>query len=397
MRSNEAAKNLAEKPRLTAAESQLAIQQMAESAKAPPDAKNRRLRADYIDKSVVIETEEGAGRKLRQVMQGRNLSSLGLAAIHSQFVHSGRACTIYLASLDSGAPVAIPAKIGRCRFVSGRVHEVVIKFDSAIDLRQFVKLNAADTRRYVAERKADKLEDSVELDSEPGRASGNALVIEDFESSRQLFAMWLTKLGLNVQQADTAAAADALIGKQSFDLIVVDAALAGESEGLALIRKLRGKKLSTPVICVGADSNQDSRGLAMAAGASDFLAKPFEKEDLHHAVVQLLRSDPYGPLQTAPIRSTLTGDADAAPLLEKFVDQIRTLADMLRSVANSGDVPGTVKICRRLVEGGKGYGLNPVSEVGSSVLANVQKDPSNVVRLRKDVDRLIHVLNRVQT
>ena len=144
-------------------------------------------------------------------------------------------------------------------------------------------------------------------------------------------------------------------------------------------------------------ANEAARLKATAVGCSDFLSKPFEREDLEYVAISLLRDDPFGPLQTSPIRSTLADDQDAAALLQKFVDQVRTLSDMLRSVISSNDVAGSAKICQRLVEGGKGYGFAPVSEVAQSALVTIQKDPKNLLRIRREIDRVIHVVNRMQS
>lgn len=390
------ADNRAERTRLTIVEAQTALQQMDNAAK-PADAKARRMRIPYTDQQVVLETEEGAGRKIRQALQGRNLSTFGLAAMHPQFVHSGRRCVVYLDSLETNAPVAIPAKIGRCRFVGGRVHEVAIRFEAPIDVRHFIRLNAADTRKYAAERKADNLETPETAAAKPARASGSALVVEDFESNRQLYAMWLGKIGLNALKAANSAQAEQILAEHPVNLILVDAQLGENDNGLVLARRLRARKLETPIICISADASEGTRAKAIAAGCTDFLPKPFQREELEHIAMALLRGDPYGPLQTTPIRSTLADDKDTLPLLEKFVDQVRTLADMLRTVINSNDVAGSAKICQRLTEGGTGYGFAAVSDVAKSAIATIAKDPKNLLRIRRDIDRVLHVVNRMQT
>ncbi len=85
-------------------------------------------------------------------------------------------------------------------------------------------------------------------------------------------------------------ASDALKYAQSeiYDGIVFDAALAGK-DGVSAVKSLRDKGVSTPVLIL---SNKDSvkdivRGLD--AGADDYVAKPFDQEELQARIRALTR------------------------------------------------------------------------------------------------------------
>jgi DNA-binding response OmpR family regulator len=90
--------------------------------------------------------------------------------------------------------------------------------------------------------------------------------------------------GLQLEQWDATGAAtgaEALreIETQPFDLIVLDWMLP-DCEGLEVVRQLRAKGSTTPVLLVTARGGNANRERAFEAGATDFLAKPFSFDEL---------------------------------------------------------------------------------------------------------------------
>lgn len=81
--------------------------------------------------------------------------------------------------------------------------------------------------------------------------------------------------------------------KQPFDLILMDISLSQGMNGLDLtkqIRKLDGMR-EVPIIVVSGHASSFDRQAALAAGCDDFLAKPFEIDDLNALVKQYLLAD----------------------------------------------------------------------------------------------------------
>jgi len=60
-----------------------------------------------------------------------------------------------------------------------------------------------------------------------------------------------------------------------YDCILLDLTLSGV-QGLDILKTLRAHDQATPVIIVTANDFSDVRAVCMQAGATDFLAKPFE-------------------------------------------------------------------------------------------------------------------------
>src|SRR5262249_42358875 len=66
---------------------------------------------------------------------------------------------------------------------------------------------------------------------------------------------------------------------QKYDVIVLDLLLPGE-RGLAILEKLRGEGIRTPVLVLTALGSVDERVTGLTRGADDYLVKPFAMPEL---------------------------------------------------------------------------------------------------------------------
>ena len=93
--------------------------------------------------------------------------------------------------------------------------------------------------------------------------------------------------GYRVLIASTGAAARALFGEVQPDLIILDLMLP-DTDGLSLITSFR-TLTSAPIIICSARHGQIDRVLGLKLGAAEFVAKPFELDDLEATVETVLR------------------------------------------------------------------------------------------------------------
>ena len=87
--------------------------------------------------------------------------------------------------------------------------------------------------------------------------------------------------------ADGAAANDAL-ATTAYDLVVLDIALP-KVDGLAVLRRLRDRRLQTPVLILTARDTLEDRVLGLDSGADDYLTKPFDLPEFEARVRALIR------------------------------------------------------------------------------------------------------------
>lgn len=78
----------------------------------------------------------------------RNISSGGIAILHSSYMHVGSICEVILPRAGLSA-VPVSGRVVRCRHVGGKVHEIGIKFNKPVEPRQFSAPNEGDLRRVL--------------------------------------------------------------------------------------------------------------------------------------------------------------------------------------------------------------------------------------------------------
>ena len=68
-------------------------------------------------------------------------------------------------------------------------------------------------------------------------------------------------------------------GMERFDVILLDR-VSGDLDALAILRRLRESGVDTPVLMLSASGDGGDRAEGLDAGADDYLARPFEAEEL---------------------------------------------------------------------------------------------------------------------
>lgn len=110
-----------------------------------------------------------------------------------------------------------------------------------------------------------------------------ALVVDDSRAVRMILARTLAELGFEVRQATNGREALELIDADpaAFRLVLLDWHMP-EMDGLELLRKLRSRpQLSAlVVVMVTTETDLDHVAEALAAGANEYIMKPFTRDIL---------------------------------------------------------------------------------------------------------------------
>lgn len=107
----------------------------------------------------------------------------------------------------------------------------------------------------------------------------HVLLVEDDELLGDGTCLALSQFGYVVDWVKDGKAALKTIFAETFDTIVLDLGLPKFS-GLDVLKAMRLKNISTPVLILTANNSIDSRVNGLDSGADDYLAKPFELEEL---------------------------------------------------------------------------------------------------------------------
>ena len=120
------------------------------------------------------------------------------------------------------------------------------------------------------------------------------LVVDDDRRIRDLLSRFLSSEGYRVTTAETAMEARAKLNSLSFDLLILDVMMPGES-GFDLAKAIRGNS-SVPILMLTARDAAESRIRGLEIGADDYLSKPFEPRELSLRIANILkRAQPAPP------------------------------------------------------------------------------------------------------
>ncbi|HWU08416.1 MAG TPA: response regulator transcription factor [Streptomyces sp.] len=165
------------------------------------------------------------------------------------------------------------------------------------------------------------------IDAAPGRV----LVVDDEKPLAQMVATYLTRAGYDVAQAHTGPDAVDAARAQEPDVVVLDLGLPG-MDGIEVCRKLR-ESSECYVLMLTARGDEEDKLTGLAAGADDYITKPFSVRELVARVAAVMRRPrtTVAAAEQARVFGDLTVDLTAheARLGEEPVGLTRTEFDLL--------------------------------------------------------------------
>jgi DNA-binding response OmpR family regulator len=112
------------------------------------------------------------------------------------------------------------------------------------------------------------------------------LIVEDDAAISDLIKLNLNMVGYETRQAYDGTQALEIIGKEEFDLILLDVMLP-KIDGFSIIGKIKHKDI--PVIFLTAKASIADKVQGLKMGADDYIVKPFESIELLARVEAVLR------------------------------------------------------------------------------------------------------------
>ena len=185
-------------------------------------------------------------------------------------------------------------------------------------------------------------------EGEPAADRPRLLIIEDEPDLRGYLTKLFTKDGYAVEAAADAATALTLLESNPPDLLITDVMLPGQS-GLDLLTTLRQDEgmVRLPVVVLTARADAETAIGAFAAGADDFVVKPFNSAELlarvraHHQMSQLrdvavdAAETTVGQLRQALQTNRTTGTAVGIVMTRYELDSERAFKVLVRTSQQS--------------------------------------------------------------
>ncbi|MFC3442742.1 response regulator transcription factor [Sphingobium rhizovicinum] len=164
----------------------------------------------------------------------------------------------------------------------------------------------------------------------------SVLLVEDDDAARANIAAILTGAGINVEQAADGAIGLQRAGGGSHDVIILDRMLP-HLTGIDIVTRLRVAGVGAPVLMLSALGRSEHRVEGLESGVDDYLAKPFEPDELVARVRALWRRanrggnhDPvllFGDLECHVKARTAFRQGRHLPLSPKEFELFRYLMD----------------------------------------------------------------------
>jgi two-component system, OmpR family, response regulator len=213
-----------------------------------------------------------------------------------------------------------------------------------------------------------------------------ALLVEDDRTIADFVARGLKEAGFAVDHAPDGDSGLQLASSGTYDVAIIDVMLPG-LDGVSLIKELRRRGVTTPVLILSAKQTVDDRVTGLEAGGDDYLIKPFAFTELLARVQALIRRATGAPASTQLTVGDLTldlrtrratrGGRDLEPLRPR---EFALLEYLMR---NAGRVVSKTMILSHVWD----YNFDPRTNV-VDVLVHRLRD-----RIDKDFDRkMIHTV-----
>ena len=113
------------------------------------------------------------------------------------------------------------------------------------------------------------------------------LIVDDEQRMAEVLAMALGRTGYECETCDSGTAALAALDRRRADVVITDWKMP-EMDGIELLRQLRARHPTLPVILVTAFASVPSAVAAIREGAFDYVTKPFDNEELRTIVARAL-------------------------------------------------------------------------------------------------------------
>ena len=286
------------------------------------------VRWSYQVEAVSLVIEHGSGNTVTLPVATRNISRGGISVLHSAFVYTDTPVSIILKS-PGGAPLTVGGVVMRCSHLTGRIHEIGIKFDEQISTKDLLG--------------HDPLNEAYSLERvDPARLHGSVLIVTVSDLDRDLMLMFLEDTNLVINTADTIENAVSRAQK-GCELIIADFHL-GTKTAPELILALSEAGCDMPVVVLTADKSDAALKVIREASAAGILSKPTNKDKLLQATAEFLHADGDG----GPLFSVLTIQDSAYPLLTKFLSDVPRMALNLEKAVREDDKEACMNIVRTL-------------------------------------------------
>jgi two-component system, chemotaxis family, chemotaxis protein CheY len=347
------------------------------NAQAAARSKRQLKRWTLQQQKVILTFVHGTASKVHGVAMPRNISRKGAAVLYGTFVHPGSKCFLSLRCVD-GSTRSIAGVVMHCRHIKGRLHDLGIRFENAVNPRDFFIVMGSD---YLFDR------ENVDIRG----VTGKVLIADASLAMQRLLAHDLRGGDLTLMFArDAAQAIDQLTEEP--DLLLVDYALP-DMTGIDLVKHVREQGYTTPIVLITAEKDTELRLAAIGVGASEMLFKPISTELLHRAVAEYLSPTDH------MFDPSTAGDASSNKMSEDdiitFVEELAKSAKQIDEALEKNDTDTVRSRVLELTATAAQFGFPAVGDQAAEVLRLIELT-GNLQRGATEIRRLVRICERTK-
>lgn len=220
------------------------------------------------------------------------------------------------------------------------------------------------------------------------------LIAEDDKVLADGLLRTLRKGGYAVDHVVSGSEADAALADHAFDMVILDLGLP-RLHGLEVLRKMRGRGSSTPVLILTAADSVEQRVKGLDLGADDYMAKPFALAELEARVRALTRRG-LGSAATVIRHGPLSFDATGrvAYVNDQMVElSARELSLLEVLLQRAGRLVSKDQLVERLCEWGDEVSNNAIEVYIHRLRKKIEQGPVRIATVRG----LGYCLEKIQT
>ncbi len=116
------------------------------------------------------------------------------------------------------------------------------------------------------------------------------LIADDELRLRKVIALYMSKCGYEIIEADNGEVAVELVKESKPDAVVLDVMMPGIT-GIEATKQIRAmpEYANIPIILLTANASEDDMKIGLASGASKYITKPFSPKELVETIDNLVK------------------------------------------------------------------------------------------------------------
>jgi signal transduction histidine kinase/DNA-binding response OmpR family regulator len=209
--------------------------------------------------------------------------------------------------------------------------------------------------------------DPIESPANLRKLSGRVLIIDDTPVNRDLFRAFLQSFGATVEDAadgmlGVAAVHKAVQDGKPYNLILMDMQMP-TLDGYGAARQLRAEGVRTPIVAVTANAMAGDRKKCIAAGCTDYLAKPVRGNSLYAMASRFLRPR----VGVAPLHSVSRTDLVLADLMGTFLADVNQSTQKLQEAIAAEDLRVVADLAHRIKGASATFGFPSIASIAGQI------------------------------